>query len=90
MVLAAVAELGARGSAPSNREVSDRAQVQDQGQISKLLSRLEGLGLLQNTGGHTQGVPNAWQLTPRGEEIVHAGRPHSERPTHPGIARTAR
>ena len=70
MVLAAVAELGGRGSNPSNREVSDGAQVSDQGQISKLLSRLEGLGLLQNTGGHTQGVPNAWQLTPHGEEVL--------------------
>jgi len=70
MVLAAVAELGGRGSNPSNREVSDLARVQDQGQISKLLSRLEGLGLLENTGGHTQGVPNAWQITPRGEEVL--------------------
>jgi len=78
MVLAAVAELGGRGSNPSNREVSDGAQVSDQGQISKLLSRLEGLGLLQNTGGHTQGVPNAWQLTPHGEQVVHATRPHSQ------------
>jgi len=75
MVLAAVAER----SGASNREVSDGAQVSDQGQISKLLSRLEGLGLLHNTGGHTQGVPNAWQLTPRGEEVVQATRPHSQR-----------
>jgi len=66
MVLAAVAEQ----PGASNREVSDGAQVSDQGQISKLLSRLEGLGLLQNTGGHTQGVPNAWGLTPRGEEVL--------------------
>jgi AcrR family transcriptional regulator len=66
MVLAAVAE----HPGASNREVSDWAKVSDQGQISKLLSRLEGLGLLQNTGGHTQGVANAWQLTPRGEEVL--------------------
>jgi AcrR family transcriptional regulator len=66
MVLAAVA--GHPGA--SNREVSDRAKVSDQGQISKLLARLEGIGLLQNTGGDTQGVPNAWQLTPRGEEVL--------------------
>ena len=79
MVLAAVAELGGRGSNPNNREVSDRARVSDQGQISKLLSRLEGLGLLQNTGGHTHGVPNAWQLTPHGEQVVRATRPHSQR-----------
>jgi AcrR family transcriptional regulator/DNA-binding MarR family transcriptional regulator len=54
----------------SNREVSDAAGVADQGQISKLLARLEGLGLLCNTGGETQGIPNAWHLTPRGEEIA--------------------
>jgi AcrR family transcriptional regulator len=66
MVLAAVAE----HPGASNREVSVGAQVQDQGQISKLLSRLEGLGLLQNTGGQTHGAPYAWHLTSRGEEIV--------------------
>ena len=74
MVLAAVA--GHPGA--SNREVSDGAHVSDQGQISKLLSRLEGLGLLHNTGGHTQGVPNAWEITPHGEEVVRATRPHSQ------------
>ena len=57
------------------------ARVVDQGQISKLLSRLEGLGLLQNTGGHTRGVPNAWQLTPRGREILNASTPQ-ERPSN--------
>ena len=85
MVLTAVAELGARkfvpggrGSAPSNREIADAAGVSDQGQISKLLARLEGLGLLQNTGGATAGVPNAWRLTPRGEEILSASRPTTQ------------
>jgi AcrR family transcriptional regulator len=73
-VLTAVAELGGRGSNPNNREVADAAQVSDQGQISRLLARLENLELLQNTGGQTQGLPKAWQLTPRGEEIVHAGQ----------------
>jgi AcrR family transcriptional regulator len=69
MVLAAVAE----HSGGNNRQISDAAHVSDQGQISKLLSRLEGHGLLQNTGGETQGVPRAWQLTARGEEILRAG-----------------
>jgi AcrR family transcriptional regulator len=78
-VLCAVAELTAEGSDPNNREVSDVAGVSDQGQISKLLSRLEGHGLLQNTGGHTQGVPRAWRLTPRGEEILRVGRPRGGR-----------
>jgi len=66
MVLAAVAE----HPGGSNRLVSDAAGVADQGQISKLLARLEGLELLRNTGGETQGIPNAWHLTPRGEEIA--------------------
>jgi AcrR family transcriptional regulator/DNA-binding MarR family transcriptional regulator len=78
-VLSAVAELNGRGADPNNREVSDAAGVSDQGQISKLLARLEGHGLLRNTGGSTQGISRAWQLTPRGEEIVRVGRPRSER-----------
>jgi len=77
-VLAAVSDLNAQGSNPNNREVADAAGVSDQGQISKLLARLEGHGLLQNTGGHTQGIARAWRLTPRGEEIVRVGQPRSE------------
>jgi AcrR family transcriptional regulator len=71
LVLTAVAELAAQGSNPSNREVSDVAGVKDQGQISKLLTRLEGLGLLHNTGGHIKGMPNAWELTPMGVQAQH-------------------
>jgi AcrR family transcriptional regulator len=78
-VLSAVLDLGAQGSNPSNKQVSDAAGVSDQGQISKLLARLEGHGLLENTGGSTQGVPRAWHITPRGEEIVHVGQSRSER-----------
>ncbi len=54
----------------SNREVSDAAGVADQGQISKLLVRLERLGLIENIGeGHARGEPNAWQLTPKGQDV---------------------
>ena len=54
----------------SNREVADEAGIVDQGQISRLLSRLEGLGLIANTGGNSnRGTANAWLLTPRGEEV---------------------
>src|SRR5258705_2842582 len=35
----------------SNRVVADAAEVSDQGQMSKLLARLHGLGLIENTGG---------------------------------------
>jgi AcrR family transcriptional regulator len=79
LVLSAVSDLGAQGSNPNNREIADAAGISDQGQISRLLARLEGHGLLQNTGGSTQGLPRAWQITPRGEEIVCVGRPRSER-----------
>jgi AcrR family transcriptional regulator len=56
----------------SNRIVAERAGVSDQGQISKLLARLEHLGLAQNTGkGQVKGEPNAWALTLRGREVEH-------------------
>jgi AcrR family transcriptional regulator len=57
----------------SNREVGVASGMQDQGQISKLLSRLHRLGLIQNAGvGPAKGAPNAWTLTPKGAEIEHA------------------
>src|SRR6202035_1710617 len=40
-VLIAIAALGGRGSYPSNRAVADAAEVSDQGQMSKLLARLQ-------------------------------------------------
>ena len=79
MVLSAVSDLGAQGSNPNNREIADAAGISDQGQISRLLARLQGHGLVQNTGGDTQGFPRAWQITPRGEEIVCVARPRGER-----------
>jgi DNA-binding MarR family transcriptional regulator len=69
----------------SNREISDIADVRDQGQISRLLTRLESLGLLKNDGGRTQGTSNAWRLTPRGREI--AGAAGSEDRSEPGGSR---
>ncbi len=67
-VLTAIAERP--GS--SNREIANRAEVVDQGQISKLLSRLEAQGLIANVGGGgLRGAPNAWELTLRGEQIQH-------------------
>jgi AcrR family transcriptional regulator len=56
----------------SNRQIGHASGMQDQGQISKLLARLQRLGLIQNTGeGHTKGAPNAWTLTQKGTEIQH-------------------
>jgi AcrR family transcriptional regulator len=54
----------------SNREVGASAGIDDQGQISKLLSRLERLGLIENSGaGQVRGAPNAWALTKKGFEV---------------------
>jgi AcrR family transcriptional regulator len=60
----------------SNREIANNAGVTDQGQISKLLGRLERLGLIHNTGsGQPKGEPNAWGLTPKGIEVERALSP---------------
>jgi AcrR family transcriptional regulator/DNA-binding PadR family transcriptional regulator len=79
LVLSAIAELGTGDLAPSNREISHAAGVKDQGQISKILARLESQGLAENIGGRTQGIPNAWRLTQRGEELLHASRSASSK-----------
>ena len=79
-----VLEFVARQPGASNREVADGAGIQDQGQMSKLLGRLERLGLIRNTGsGYPSGAPNAWCLTARGEDVervtgIGAARPLDE------------
>jgi AcrR family transcriptional regulator len=55
----------------SNREIAEHAGIQDQGQVSKLLARLERLGLTANTGaGHAKGAANVWRLTVLGEQVA--------------------
>jgi AcrR family transcriptional regulator len=57
----------------SNRQIANTAGISDQGQISKLLTRLQAHKLIENTGnGHTKGEPNAWTLTTKGQQIQHA------------------
>ncbi|MFI4990934.1 MAG: TetR family transcriptional regulator [Solirubrobacterales bacterium] len=54
----------------SNQAVAEAAGIRDQGQISKLLSRVEGLGLIRNAGaGQAKGRPNAWHITHRGAAV---------------------
>ncbi len=80
-VLAGIAE----HPGASNRMVGEYAGVADPGQISKLLARLERVGLLANTGlGHAKGEPNAWRLTPKGELLARSIRMHT-----PGERRAA-
>jgi AcrR family transcriptional regulator len=57
----------------SNREVATLAGISDQGQVSKLLARLEHLGLARNEGvGPLKGAPNAWVLTLKGQRVEQA------------------
>jgi AcrR family transcriptional regulator len=69
MVLSAVAT----NPGGSNRMMATAAGIVDQGQISKLLARLHGLGLIENAGGKPpRGEPNAWVLTAKGWEVHDA------------------
>jgi AcrR family transcriptional regulator/DNA-binding MarR family transcriptional regulator len=62
----------------SNRGVAERAGVSDPGQISKLLARLERLGLVVNcSGGHAKGEPNAWMLTATGQQVAQTIRAYT-------------
>ncbi len=57
----------------SNRGIAEAAGVSDQGQISKLLARLQHLGLIANMGeGPAKGEPNAWTLTDTGTQVEQA------------------
>jgi AcrR family transcriptional regulator len=61
----------ARNPGASNRVIGESADIYDQGQISKLLARLERLGLLVNTGdGQAKGEANAWHLTELGRSVA--------------------
>ncbi len=73
-VLLAVAE----HPGASNRTIGESAGITDQGQMSKLLGRLQRLGLVSNTGmGPGQGGPNAWTLTVKGRELTKSIHVHT-------------
>jgi AcrR family transcriptional regulator len=69
-VLSTIAAEGGRGSYPSNRHIADSSGIADEGQMSRLLRRLQQCGLIENRGeGQPKGEPNAWTLTERGKAI---------------------
>jgi AcrR family transcriptional regulator/DNA-binding MarR family transcriptional regulator len=69
----------ARHPGLSNRRVGELAEISDQGQISKLLSRLERLGMIANQSeGRGRGEPNAWTLTAAGRQLTSSLRLQAE------------
>ena len=55
----------------SNREIGELAEIGDQGQISKLLRRLNRADLVLNEGlAPGQGAPNVWRLTATGRRLT--------------------
>jgi AcrR family transcriptional regulator len=82
---ALVLEAIAQAPGVSNRGAGERAGITDQGQISKLLARLQRLGLVENTGaGQTKGEPNAWTLTTLGGQVAQSIRIHT--PNHEAVS----
>jgi AcrR family transcriptional regulator len=55
----------------SNRQVGDGIGVSHSGQVAGLLGRLAGLGMLVKRAG-SPGHPNAWSLTPCGDQVALA------------------
>lgn len=55
----------------SNRAIGLAADIEDQGQASRLLARLRRFGLLENTrAAAARGAPNAWRLTDKGAAVL--------------------
>jgi DNA-binding MarR family transcriptional regulator len=66
--------LAAVGGRPglNNREVSQIIGLLDQGQISRLMNRLQTQGLIENSHGHINRHVKAWRLTMDGQAVIDA------------------
>jgi AcrR family transcriptional regulator len=59
----------------SNADVAVAADIADPGQVSRLLHRLAGVGLIENHGrGRDYGAANAWRLSRKGRAVQTASR----------------
>jgi AcrR family transcriptional regulator len=68
-----VLEVIAQSPGASNAAVATEAGITDPGQISRLLARLAGFGLIENVGPwQSAGGPKAWCLTGDGERLEAA------------------
>jgi DNA-binding MarR family transcriptional regulator len=71
-VLSAIAE----NPGSPNRRIAGLAEVSDEGQVSKLLRRLQREGLIRNSVPYRAGRPNSWQLTAEGAKLERLVAPH--------------
>ncbi len=57
----------------SSKQVAKASGITDDGQASRLLSRLQRYELIHDSGiGPTKGMARAWTLTQRGQQLLHA------------------
>jgi AcrR family transcriptional regulator len=84
-LLAAIDELDAQGSSPSNREIGNATQIYNPTQLSKLIQRLAQLWLVQKDA--TGKKPFGWRLTTKGIELLHTIEGQAVGGTHPADAR---
>jgi AcrR family transcriptional regulator/DNA-binding PadR family transcriptional regulator len=76
MALVEVARSNAKGANPSNLEVAQRIGISAKAAISRMMSRLQDQGLIENTrAGNTKGLEKAWRLTAHGQAVLDAHRP---------------
>jgi len=66
-----VAEQNERGLRPSNQQVGEGIGLSHRGQVAGLLGKLAALGLLVKRS-EGEGYPNAWSVTPRGDDVARA------------------
>lgn len=84
-----LATIGADTGA-NNRQIADSSGIGDEGQMSRLLRRLQQAGLIENRGeGRAKGEPNAWCLTDRGASINATLADRRETSTQARAATTA-
>ena len=56
----------------SNREIASAIGIGDEAQASRLLARMQDLGLIHNRTVYNHGAPNAWGLTADGRRLAVA------------------
>ena len=56
----------------STRELADAAGVSDEAEATRLLARMEELGLISSRNANSSGAFKAWQLTADGRRLVQA------------------